>query len=207
MNYKTLNDYELVSKVNESEEATELLFIKYQPLIYRTAKKIYEGYVKDKRMGIDINDLIQEGMIGFSSAINTYNEHKDTLFFTYAAKCIESKILTSVKHANRKKYTLLNNSLSIEDIEDNFNINIDSIVGDDDSNPEEILLDVEDVNHLIEEMMKELTPFESQVFELKKSGFNYREIAAILDADIKSIDNAIQRIKTKIKNRLKKTSN
>ncbi len=200
MNYKKLNDYELVSRVNESEEITEILFNKYRPLITKIANKMY---VENNKNGLELSDLINEGMVAFSIAINTYNEHKDTMFYTYAKKCIERKIISLIVTANRQKHQILNTSLSVEAMDEINNINIERIIGDENSNPEVILLDVENVNSLIREMMSELTSFESQVFDLKKSGFTYKEISEILEVEPKRIDNAIQRIKTKIKNYLK----
>ena len=87
MEYKDLNDFELVSYVADNEEVTDFLFEKYRPLISSLAKKLYNA---NQNIGLDYNDLVQEGMVGFSTAINTYSEHKDTLFFTYAKKCIEN---------------------------------------------------------------------------------------------------------------------
>lgn len=201
MEYKDLNDFELVSYVMNNEEVTDVLFEKYRPLINSVAKRLYND---NQNIGLDINDLIQEGMVGFSIAINTYNEHKDTLFFTYAKKCIESKMYSTIKGALRLKHQVLNSSISINALdEDSFNNSLDKIIGDDKSNPESILVDNENVLELIEGVKKEFTEFETQVFELKKSGFNYREIADVLDIDPKSVDNALQRIKLKIKNYLK----
>ncbi len=199
MNYEDLNDYELVSYVMESEEATDILFEKYKPLIYSIATKMYKD-----NLGLDLNDLVSAGMIGFSIAINTYNEHKDTLFFTYARKCIETKIATLLKGATRQKYRILNDSISVEALEEEFNIDLDKLIGDDKKNPETIMVDNENLNELIVGIKKTLTSFELQVFDLKKNGFNYREIAEALGVDAKKIDNAIQRIKTKIKNYLEK---
>ena len=85
--YKKLNDYELLSQVADNEFATEALFEKYKNLIYGIAKK---AYVHHQNTGLDMNDLIQEGMIGFSIAINTFDEQKNTTFFTYARTCITS---------------------------------------------------------------------------------------------------------------------
>lgn len=199
MNYDGLNDYELVSYVMNSEEATDILFEKYRPLIYSIAKKMYKD-----NLGLDINDLVSAGMVGFSVAINTYNEHKDTLFFTYARKCIETRIATLLKSATRQKYRILNDSISVEALEEEFNIDLDKLIGDDKKNPETIMVDNENLNELIGDIEEELTNFELQVFELKKNGFNYKEIAEALGIDAKKIDNAIQRIKAKIKNYLEK---
>ena len=201
MEYKDLNDFELVSYVMNNEEVTDVLFEKYRPLINSVAKRLYND---NQNLGLDFNDLVQEGMVGFSIALNTYNEHKDTLFFTYAKKCIESKMYTMIKGANRLKHQILNSSISMDAaFEDNLNSSLDRFIGDNTSNPESVLVDNENVLELIEGVRKEFTDFESQVFDLKKSGFNYREIADVLDVDPKSVDNALQRIKLKIKNYLK----
>ena len=204
MEYSDLNDYELVSYVMEGEEATDILFEKYKPLIHSIAKKIYQT---NQNIGLDINDLISEGMIGFSIAINTYNEHKDTLFFTYAKKCIESKIYTLIKGANRQKHKLLNSSISVESLEEQFDFSLENVIGNKSQDPETIIIDNENVSEMIKDLKKEFTDFESQVFDLKKNGFGYKEIAEVLEVDSKKIDNAIQRIKTKIKNYLQNKDN
>lgn len=204
MEYSDLNDYELISYVMEGEEATDILFEKYKPLIHSIAKKIYQT---NQNIGLDINDLISEGMIGFSIAINTYNEHKDTLFFTYAKKCIESKIYTLIKGANRQKHKLLNSSISVESLEEQFDFSLENVIGNKSQDPETIIIDNENVAEMIKDLKKEFTDFESQVFDLKKNGFGYREIAEALEVDSKKIDNAIQRIKTKIKNYLQNKDN
>lgn len=197
MRYQDLNDYELISQVSDNEEVIDVLFEKYKPLIVSIAKKLY---LDNQNSGLEINDLIQEGMVGFSVALNTYNEHKEALFFTYAKKCIESRMISTVVSANRLKHKLLNNSLSMEAIDsDDFNNSLDRIIGDANSDPEAIIVDNENVNLMIKNISKELTDFESQVFELKKSGFNYKEIAEVLDVEPKKIDNALQRIKAKIR--------
>lgn len=204
MNFKDLNDYELVSYIMNNEEAIDFLFEKYKPLIYSVAKKILN---ENENLGLDINDLIGEGMLGFSIALNNYNEHKDTLFFTYAKKCIESKIYTTIKAAKRQKHRILNSSLSFEAIEEEFEIDLDRVIGDDTINPENIAIDNENVIELIENVKNEFTDLESQVFDLKKSGFDYKEIAEVLGIEPKSVSNALQRIKTKIKNYLKNKDN
>ena len=197
MEYKDLNDFELVSYVADNEEVTDFLFEKYRPLISSLAKKLYNA---NQNIGLDYNDLVQEGMVGFSTAINTYSEHKDTLFFTYAKKCIESKMISMIVSASRLKHQILNNSLSMEAIDsEGFNNSLDKIIGDKTSNPEDIAIDNENLLELINSLNQEFTDFESQVFDMKKSGFNYREIAEVLDVDPKKVDNALQRIKAKVR--------
>ena len=193
MKYDNANDYEVLSMVADNEEATETLFHKYKPLIIGLAKKIYNT---TQNTGFDLNDLIQEGMIGFSTAINTFDENKDTTFFTYAKTCIERRLISLVKSASRFKHQLLNESYYVEDLAHD-NKGLENLLEDSNSNPENKLIDNENAKELVKNIQKTLTPFESAVFELKISGFNYREIAEILDKDNKSIDNAISRIKNK----------
>jgi len=205
MDYRNLNDYELVNEVSGNEEATDILFKKYMPLIRNIAKKLYD---ENRNSGLDFNDLVQEGMIGFSKAINTYNEHKDTLFFTYAKKCIEHGIISSTVNATRKKHSFLNNSISMEaNHREDFDDSIERFLSDKASDPESILLDFEDVNLLIENLKQELTPFEEQVFNLRKSGFTYREIAEVLETEPKRVDNAMQRMRGKVKDYVEKHRN
>ena len=199
MNYD-VNDYEILSIVADNEEATEVLFRKYQPLIIGLAKKIYSN---TSNIGFDLNDLIQEGMIGFSTAINTFDDNKDTTFFTYAKTCIERRLYSLIKSASRYKHQLLNESYYVEDLVHD-NQGIENLLEDSASNPEHKLIDNENAKELIKNIEKNLTALENAVFELKISGFNYREIAEILDKDSKSIDNAISRIKFKAQKYLNK---
>ena len=200
MNYDDINDYEVLSMVADNEDATELLFKKYKPLIIGLAKKTY-GMTQNT--GFDLNDLIQEGMIGFSTAINTFDENKDTTFFTYAKTCIERRLISLVKSASRFKHQLLNESYFVEDLVSD-STSLENLLEDSTSNPESQLIDNENAKELIKNIKKSLTNLESAVFELKISGFTYKEIAEILDKDSKSIDNAISRIKIKVQKYLNK---
>ncbi len=200
MNYNDVNDYEIISLIADNEEATEVLYEKYRPLIVGLAKKIYN---KKQNTGIDLNDLIQEGMIGFSIAINTFDEHKEATFFTYAKTCIERRLISTIKSANRIKYQLLNESCSVEDLATDSK-SLENLLKDFDSNPENQLIDEENAKEIIKKLRKHLTALESAVFELRISGFSYLEIANILNKDTKSIDNAFSRIKTKAQKYLKK---
>lgn len=198
MNYKDYNDFELLSYVSENnEEASEVLFEKYNPLIVATANRLY-CYCKNT--GLELNDLIQEGRLGLNLAINSFTEDKDTSFYTYSKTCIERKMISLIVGARRQKHRVLNESLSLEgSTELNDTFTFEKSLEDNSYNPENVLLDIENQEELIKEIYSHLTNFEVQVAELKINGFEYREIAEILDKDIKSIDNAIQRIRTKLK--------
>lgn len=203
MNYKDYNDFELISYIREnSEEANEIIFEKYKPLIVSLATKMVNY---SPNLGLEINDLIQEGMIGLSTAINAFNENDEASFYTYAKTCIERKIISTMIAAKRQKHKILNESMSIELYTDDNNTSIiDALVVDNSYNPENVIFQTENEIKLIEEIRKELTPLEEQVFDLKISGFKYREIADILDKELKVIDNALNRLKTKVKNILQK---
>lgn len=198
MDYKDYNDYELIEYINEgNEEANNILIKKYEPLIIKIATKMLP-YCKNN--GLEKNDLIQEGMIGLSHALDRYQEQKDTLFYTYAKTCIERKIISVVIGSNRNKNKILNESISYDN-EENLLL---KFMSDTKQTPEEAVLNVAIEEDLVNRINEVLTDLEQQVFTLLINGFKYKEIAEILDKDQKSIDNAIQRIKTKIKKDLKK---
>lgn len=204
MNYKEVNDYELLSYVHDNnEEANEILYDKYKPLIEKNARRLLK-YCRYN--GLELNDLIQEGMLGLSRAIETFIDDKDVTFYTYAKTCIERKQLTAIIGSQRQKHKLLNESIpfeSYDNIEEQIKT-IDPMLIDNSYNPENIIFDFENGSELYNNISKILTDFEMQVFELKAAGFTYVEIAEILGKDRKQIDNAIQRIKSKIKENLNK---
>ena len=101
--------------------------------------------------------------------------------------------------ARRQKHKILNDSLSIESTDEEGNNICEYLLSDDKSNPETMLLNIEREKDILNKASHILTDFEIQVFELKINGFNYKEISEVLDRDVKAIDNALQRIKTKLK--------
>ena len=193
MDYKDYNDYELLSYIKENnEEANNIIIKKYEPLINKIAIKMLQ-YCKNN--GLEKSDLVQEGMIGLNHAIDRYQERENILFYTYAKTCIERKIISVVIGANRIKNKILNESISYDD-EENLLL---KFVKSNTPSPEEEVLNLELEETLLKKIKKVLTDLEQQVFELLISGFKYKEIAEILDKDQKSIDNAKERIKAKIK--------
>jgi len=198
MDYRDYNDNELLSYVAENnEDATEILYKKYMPLVTNIAKKLY---VYSKNNGLEVNDLIQEGMLGLTGAINEYNENKNASFYTFAKTCIERKIITAVTASRRLKHKALNDSIPLETtrVNDDNIVFFEEIVGDNNKNPENMLMDSENFNEILKIAKSKLTDFELQVFELRISDFGYKEIDEILEKDSKSIDNALQRIRLKL---------
>lgn len=198
MDYADLNDYELISYINEnSEEANNIILKKYEPLINSIVNRMmkYCPY-----LGLEKSDLVQEGLIGLNHAIGYFNEQKDITFYTYAKTCIERRLISVIISAKRLKHKNLNESISFDSESEG---TLDFLLKDDSTNPEKIVLNEEINNELIELVEKRLTDFEKQVFDLMLSYFTYKEIAEMLDKEPKQIDNAIQRIKVKVKDALK----
>lgn len=194
MNYKNFNDYELLDYIYScNEDANEILLYKYRPLIVSIAKKM----LKYCNGGVDLNDLVQEGMLGLNDAINSFRDDKETNFGTYARLCIERRIYSLAKSTRTYKNKILNESISIEDEDD---LTIDRFLMDNSSNPDSMISENDFQNDIITKLESQLTDLEKRVLELKKNDFNYKEIADILEKEPKAIDNALQRIKTKLKN-------
>ena len=196
MDYSNYNDYELLDFIYEgNEEANNIILEKYDPLISSIATKMLK-YCRNS--GLDYNDLRQEGFIGFNYAISHFTEEKNTVFYTYVKKCIERRMISTVISSNRLKHKFLNEAISF----DNDSNMLDKTLKDDLNNPEFIVENIELEENLIKNVKRKLTDYEEQVFELMIADFNYREIAEILEKDKKAIDNAIQRIRNKVKETL-----
>ena len=197
MNYKDFNDYELLDHIYScDEDANEIMIYKYRPLTVNLAKKL----IKYCNGGIDLNDLIQEGLVGLNEAINNFREDKETNFGTYAKLCIQRRMYSVVKSTRTYKNKILNESISLEDEEDT---NIDRIIVENSNKPSDMIEENAYQEEILKKLNEQLTDLERQVFELKKNYFNYKEIADILEKDPKVIDNTIQRIKTKLKKIMK----
>ena len=193
--YNNYDDNYVLELIYEgNEEARNYLLKKYDPFIYSIAKKYINGC---SGLGIDINDLVQEGRLALNNAIDSFNERRENLFYTFMKICVENKMLSILTKNKRLKYKVMNESVSLDN--DEMVSQLNDILSDTSANPMNQLLETEDELQLINKIKRELTPFEEQVFMLKISHFNYKEIASILDKNSKSIDNTFQRIKNKVK--------
>lgn len=198
MDYRDYNDYELLSLIQEEhEEAKEILFKKYEPLIQRTALQFINSL---SFLGLEKNDVIQEGMLALDMAIHGYNDNKEATFYTFAKTCIERRMINLVVASKRQKHKALNESISIDGtLEDGETHTLDFLLEDEKYNPEIEIVNREQEMELIQAIKEKLTDFENEVFDLKRNEFDYKEIANLLGKEPKSIDNAIQRIKSKAK--------
>lgn len=196
--YKDENDYELIYMISENETAKDMFFEKYRPFIISKANKFYPLI---KNGGYELNDLIQEGMIGLSQAINDFKEQKNVKFASFASVCIERQMITFVRDVNRKKHRILNSSLSIDSDTDKRGVPLMELIFDErNGNPEDSFINIEEEDELLNKIKEILTDKEYEVFELKLEGFSYQEMACLLGVSLKSIDGSIRRIKSKLIN-------
>ncbi len=192
--YQNYSDEELVIFVHNGDKSVlDYLMEKYKNLVRSQAKVMY-------MQGADKDDLIQEGMIGLFKAIRDYDSGRDTSFKTFATLCVSRQIQTAVENAKRKKHTPLNSYVSLDASDDDGDmIRYETLLSIAYSSPEEKIIDRERVSALNEAIRQALSPLEREVFALLLGGMNYVEIAKALKREEKSVDNALQRIKKKIK--------
>jgi RNA polymerase sporulation-specific sigma factor len=200
--YESFSDEELICRLRDGEsEINEYILNKYKNLVRAKAKTMYI-------LGADSEDLIQEGMIGLFKAVKDYDPGRDASFLTFAELCVSRQMYTAVTASGRKKHLPLNSYISIyagEDGEEGTPTVAETVSAGNDSNPEELVIDKENVERIEKLIETELSAFEKQTIELYLVGMNYTEIARVLGKDEKSTDNALQRAKAKIKKQMKQT--
>lgn len=199
--YEKCSDEELIVRQRDGEEAiTDYIMDKYKNLVRNKAKSMYI-------LGADREDLIQEGMIGLFKAIRDYDTGRDASFSTFADLCVSRQMYTAVQAAGRQKHAPLNTYISLytSRMENDGSGKteewelINSLISRSERNPEELVIDRENVELLEKAMEKELSGFEKQVLDLHLTGMSYSQIARVLGRDDKSTDNALQRMKAKLK--------
>jgi len=197
MDYKEYSDSELCSMICENnEDAKDILFKKYKYIIDIIIKKYSLSAVK---VGIEYNDLYQEALVGFTDALNSYDENKDASIATFITLCVERKLQNTILKAKTIKNKMFIQALSLDYQEDSESPLSERISDNSKNDPLNNMTNDESYMELIEKIKKELSNNEYEVFTLMASGLNYMEIAEQLDKNPKQIDNAIQRIKSKIK--------
>lgn len=198
--YHDFTDEELITRARDGEsEIIEYLMDKYKNLVRSRAATMFI-------LGADREDLIQEGMIGLFKAVRDYDSGRDASFYTFAELCISRQMYTALQASGRKKHSPLNTYVSIyqgHDEEEGTEL-IEALENHRERNPEEILIDQENVADIEKIIENDLSPFEKQVLELSMTGMGYVEIAKLLGKDVKSTDNALSRVKTKIRKALNK---
>lgn len=192
--YKVCSDNELIEEIRKGEEQAEKIF--YSRYTYIVRKIASSFFI----LGADKDDLFQEAMIGLFKAVKSYNREVNDNFKYFAELCIRRQIITAIRQSNSYKKNLLNNSVSIyeyTDSENNENL-LDRLVSMDDLNPEIVMISKEEAEDYHVLTSKILSGFERNVLIEYSKGKTYEEISYTLKKDVKSIDNALQRIKKKI---------
>ena len=176
----------------------------YMALEYLINK--YKNFVRAKArtyflIGADREDIIQEGMIGLFKAIRDFREDKLSSFRAFAELCITRQIITAIKTATRQKHIPLNSYISLNKPifdEDSDRTLMDIISEDRVTDPEEMMINREEFSGIEAKMGELLSALEWEVLSLYLEGKSYQEIACDLDKHVKSIDNALQRVKRKL---------
>lgn len=197
--YNDMTDEELIDTLREGEtEITDFIMDKYKNLVRKKAKSMFI-------LGADNDDLIQEGMIGLFKAVRDYDAGRDASFYTFADLCISRQMYNAVQAARREKHAPLNTYVSLyAGMTENENGDKDTelvnvLVSEVETDPEKLFIDKENVEQLEAIIEKELSVFEKQVLDLYVTGMSYSQIARVLARDEKSTDNALQRLKAKLR--------
>ncbi|MBR4658713.1 MAG: RNA polymerase sporulation sigma factor SigH [Clostridia bacterium] len=193
--YGSLTDEELVALAKQFDSAaSDELYHRYKNIVRGKARPYFLA-------GADRDDLIQEGMIGLFKAIRDYNFEKNDSFRPFAEICIVRQILTAIKQATRFKHLPLNKYESLYSTvydEDSEKQLMDVISVSSALDPEELYIKQELSRSVEEAVNSSLTPLERAVLECFLDGLSYSEIAQELDHSVKSVDNALQRIRKKL---------
>lgn len=199
--YHLMVDEEVVQFAREGDNiALEYLINKYKNFVRAKARSYF-------LIGADREDIIQEGMIGLYKAIRDFRLDKLSSFRAFAELCITRQIITAIKTATRQKHIPLNSYVSLNKPiydEDSDRTLLDVLSGSKITDPEELIISKEEFNDIEEKMEEILSPLEWQVLMAYLEGKSYQEIAEELERHVKSIDNALQRVKRKIERYLEK---
>ncbi|MEE0883608.1 MAG: RNA polymerase sporulation sigma factor SigH [Faecalimonas sp.] len=196
--YENMPDEQLIRKLREGETAImDYIISKYKHVVIRAAKAMY-------LLGGENDDLIQEGMIGLFKAVRDFDINQETSFYSFAELCISRQMYTAIKLSQRQKHMPLNSYISLYDIkktasEDKQSPLIEQLEMETNNNPEELFIDKERMLMLVHELNERLSDMERRVLHLHLQGEDYRAIAELLDKSPKSIDNALQRIRQKMR--------
>lgn len=193
--YNAMLDEEIVEEAREGNlKALEYLINKYKSFVRAKARTYF-------LIGADREDIIQEGMIGLYKAIRDFREDKLSSFRAFAELCITRQIITAIKTATRQKHIPLNSYVSLNKPifdEESDRTLMDVISEERISDPEEMIINREEFQGIEVKMGEILSSLEWEVLSLYLQGRSYQEIGEQLDRHVKSIDNALQRVKRKL---------
>lgn len=188
MKYEEYTDEELLKIPNAKQDSgiIEYLMVKYKPLVLSKTRMLFLS-------GGEHDDLIQEGMVGLFKAVRDYRSDAAASFATFAGLCVERNIYQAIEKAQRLKNRPLNEAMSMSEMEDQASYK------DMHLDPADIMIGQETAGVLRKRISGCLSCFENQVLDYFLEGKDYREIAALMERTPKSIDNALQRIRGKVR--------
>ena len=202
--YDQFSDEEIVEMSHQGDaSAEEYLLDKYKNFVRSKARSYF-------LVGADHEDIVQEGMIGLYKAIRDFRPDKLSSFRAFAELCITRQIITAIKTATRQKHIPLNNYVSLNKPlydEESDRTLLDVIVEGRVSDPEELIINMENVGNIRTKINEVLSGLEQEVLNAYLDGKSYQEIAEALGRHVKSIDNALQRVKRKLEKYLEENQN
>ncbi len=203
MTYENMTDEELIIALRDGDgKVIDYIIEKYKELVRKKAGSMFI-------LGADKEDLIQEGMIGLYNAVRDYDAGRDASFYTFADLCVSRQMYKAVEAQNRKKHAPLNSYISIYEDESDKGDGEKSgipemLIAKAGMSPEDEIIDRDETEQLEKKIYESLSDFEQKVLNLRLTGIEYTDIAKILGRDAKSTDNALSRIKVKVRKILEK---
>ena len=196
-----VSDEDLAERARRGDEqAIETLLNRYRHYARAKARTYFLA-------GADKEDIVQEGMIGLFKAIRDFKADRNSAFRAFAELCITRQIITAIKTATRQKHIPLNSYVSLnkhsgsDDDDDGRSLG-DMLISIDAVDPADLVVSAEEIASIKESMSKVLSDLETEVLQLYMDGKSYQEIGGYLGRHVKSIDNALQRIKRKLEQHL-----
>uniref|UniRef100_UPI004057B89E sigma-70 family RNA polymerase sigma factor n=1 Tax=Agathobacter sp. TaxID=2021311 RepID=UPI004057B89E len=193
MNYKNYTDEELIHLIRQGDTSiADYIMEKYKPLVRKKTNAMY-------LIGGENEDLIQEGMIGLFKAVRDFDSKKMPNFFAFAELCINRQLYSALEASNRKKHMPLNTYISISNGADSQGLSMEKVFEGTFESPEQMMIEEEAMREFHICLEKKLSPMERKVLYLYLEGHNYTQIAELMKKSPKSIDNCLQRIRSKVK--------
>ena len=191
--YKDVTDEQLIEQLRGGQtKVMDYLMEKYKNLVRKRANALY-------LIGGETEDLIQEGMIGLFKAVQDYRSDKEVSFYHFAELCVNRQMYTAVEASQRKKHTPLNTYVSLDAGQEKESAYLESGNHPQTLNPETLFISQETVRLLLKQANERLSQMERQVLALYLEGMNYHQIAEHMGKTPKAVDNALQRIRGKIR--------
>ena len=189
--YERMTDEQLIEELRGGDTAIiDFLMEKYKNLVRKEANTMY-------LLGGENDDLIQEGMIGLFKAVQDYKIDRKASFFSFASLCVRRQMYSAIEASRRKKHSPLNSYISLYEKNEEKEALIETMEAEVENNPEALFLSREYAEILESKLQESLSDLESRVLYLHLRGTDYKIIARLLDKSPKTVDNAIQRIRSK----------